>query len=233
LARERGESQKELNRVPIRDNGEPLVDFLVVCPRLRFAPQHPIFDFPRVHLVRRSVAEMLCQAAAALPRGLYLNVVEGYRALPVQRAMYQWALERARRQYPTWSEAHLRREANRYSAPPDARTPPPHSTGAAVDVEIVDENGTVLDFSSPFGVGDLRQTAPNAPGLSEEARANRALLRSVLEPTRLTNYVGEWWHWSYGDSGWALRVGANHAFYGFVDIPPDAEWIGDMSKLPD
>ena len=45
-------------------------------------------------------------------------------------------------------------------------------------------------------------------GLSGEAQANRQLLFGALEKTGLTNYLGEWWHWSYGDSGWALRVGA-------------------------
>jgi len=34
-----------------------------------------------------------------------------------------------------------------------------------------------------------------------------------LDLTGLTNYLGEWWHWSYGDSGWALRVGAKKAVY--------------------
>jgi len=34
-----------------------------------------------------------------------------------------------------------------------------------------------------------------------------------LDLTGLTNYLGEWWHWSYGASGWALRVGAKTALY--------------------
>lgn len=227
-----GESQEELDRVPIRDNGEPLVDFLAVCPQLRFAPQHPVFEFPRVHLVRQRVAEMLCQAAHALPNGLHLRIVEGYRPLAVQRAMYRHALAQARQQHPDWSELQIEIEAGRYSAPPDAITPPPHITGGAVDLEIADENDQLLDFFSPYELTDWRQAAPNAPGLTPTAQANRQLLRSVLEPTGLTNYVDEWWHWSYGDNGWALRVGADHAIYDRVSIPPDAIWVGDMAKMP-
>jgi D-alanyl-D-alanine dipeptidase len=82
---EQSESQEELDRVPNVDNGEPLVDFLDACPQLVFAPVHPLFDFPRVHLVRQSVAQMLCEAASALPTGLRLQVVEGYRPLVSQR----------------------------------------------------------------------------------------------------------------------------------------------------
>lgn len=226
------ERQEDLDRVPIQDNGEPLVDFLAICPRLHFAATHPVFEFPRMHLVRRTVADMLCRAAAALPTGLSLSIVEGYRPLAVQRAMHEHALQIAREQHPEWSDEQIATEAGRYSAPPDATTPPPHTTGGAIDLEIVDEHGRVLDFISPYGLTDLRQAAPDAPGLSDTARANRKLLRSVLEPTGLTNYVDEWWHWSYGDNGWALRVGAPHALYGSIPMPPDAEWVGDMSKLP-
>lgn len=60
------EDQDELDAVEVRDNGEPLVDFVAACPELVFAPQHPVFNFPRVHIVRQSVARMLCEAAQAL-----------------------------------------------------------------------------------------------------------------------------------------------------------------------
>lgn len=227
-----GEDQDELDRVPMRDIGEPLVDFLALCPKLRFAPQHPVFDFPRVHLVRQSVAAMLCQAADALPQGLRLRLVEGYRPLAVQRAMHRHALEKARQQHPDWSTAQVKVEAGRYSAPPDAITPPPHITGGAVDLGLVHEDDEPLDFASPFETTDWHQAAFAAPGLSDMARANRELLRSVLAPTGLTNYVDEWWHWSYGDNGWALRVGAPYALYDRVTMPADAVWVGDLSRLP-
>jgi len=209
-----------------------LVDFLGLCPRLRFAIHHPVFEFPRVTLVRESVAGMLVQAALALPDGLNLRVVEGYRPLVVQRAQFQYNLDRVRKLYPDASVEEILHEAERFSAPPDAICPPPHLTGGAVDLEIVDDNDEMLDFFSPFAMLDMDHAAPDAAGLSDTARANRALLRSVLEPTGLTNYVAEWWHWSYGDSGWALRVGAEAAMYGAIALPDDARWIGDMSKLP-
>jgi D-alanyl-D-alanine dipeptidase len=141
-------------------------------------------------------------------------------------------VQQVRSENPGWSEEEVQQRANRFSAPPDAVSPPPHITGGAIDVEIVDESGQRLDFTSPFELTDPRQAAPDAPGLSQTARENRALLRRVLEPTGLTNYVAEWWHWSYGDAGWALRVGAPHAIYDRIELPPDAHWLGDMSKLP-
>ncbi|MBW3636349.1 MAG: D-alanyl-D-alanine carboxypeptidase family protein [Armatimonadetes bacterium] len=226
------EDQDELDAVPIEECGELLVDFLEVCPALLLSPRHPVFEFPRVHLVRESVAKMLCDAASRLPDGLRLQIVEGYRPMAVQREHFKHALQEARKRFPAAGEATLLREAGRYSAPPDAVTPPPHLTGGAVDVSIVRGDGSELDFISPFEMMDLRHAAMNARGLSEEAEKNRALLREILEPTGLTNYVDEWWHWSYGDNGWALRVGAEAAIYDKIEVPSDAHWVGDMNQLP-
>lgn len=228
------EDQDELDAVRIEDNGEPLVDFLAHCngDKLIFSPTHPVFEFPRVHLLRESVARMICEAAQNLPDGLRLQIVEGYRPIAVQRAMFRYALQQARERFPEADDKTIQREAGRYSAPPDAITPPPHLTGGAVDLEIVGEEGVRLDFTSPFDLLDSSHAAFDAPGLSDEARRNRDLLRSVLEPTGLTNYADEWWHWSYGDNGWALRVGADHAIYDKIEMPADAQWVGELDKMP-
>ena len=38
-----------------------------------------------------------------------------------------------------------------------------------------------------------------------------------------TNCYDEWWHWSYGDAGWACRLGHAHAIYGWArDVPDEA-----------
>jgi D-alanyl-D-alanine dipeptidase len=214
-----GESQRALNGVRIEECGEPLVDFLVACPTLRFAPHHPTFEHTRVTLLRRTVAEMLCRAQALLPEGLTLEIVEGWRSVEVQAMMYRHVYEEFRRRHPDWPEAMLRRQTNRYSAPPDARTPPPHLTGGAVDLHLVDAKGRQLDMWSPYDLYDRRCAAFAARGLSPTARRNRALLAEVLLAVGLTNYAAEWWHWSYGDSGWAVRTGRDTAIYGRIGPP--------------
>ena len=228
------EDQDELDAVPIEDNGESLVDFLELCDsdKLLLSKEHPVFEFPRVHLLRESVARMVCEAARNLPDGLRLQIVEGYRPIAVQRAMYRHSMQQARERLPDADERALATEAGRYSAPPDAPTPPPHLTGGAVDLEIVGAEGVRLDFTSPFDLQDMSHTAFDAPGLSDEARKNRDLLKSILEPTGLTNYADEWWHWSYGDNGWALRVGAEKAIYDKIELPAGAKWVGDLDKMP-
>ena len=55
--------------------------------------------------------------------------------------------------------------------------------------------------------------------LPEEQRANRRLLRDAMEAAGFSNYEEEWWHYSYGDSGWALRTNRETAFFGRTAPP--------------
>ncbi len=212
-----------LRRIPIRENGEPLVDLLTHHPGLRWAPASPRFVYPRTALVRQRVAEMLAEAQWQLPSGVHLQIVGGWRSREVQRRMYETTYREFKEQHPDWTEAHLRRRTNQFSAPPDHPSPPPHLTGGAVDLRLADEANEPLDMWSPYEIRDRRAARFDAPGLSAAARANRALLADVLAPSGLTNYIAEWWHWSYGDQGWAYRIDAEHAIYGPVDAPAGVE----------
>nr|CAA9278432.1 hypothetical protein AVDCRST_MAG63-3427 [uncultured Armatimonadetes bacterium] len=223
MPRSFGEPLTKLRAVPIRDNGEPLVDPRTLSRRLHFAAKHPKFremDDTRTPLVRRSVAEMLARAAESLPCGIDLRIVEGFRPLRQQRFMYEAMRSEIAAKHPGWGPATLHRVTNALSAPPDDRCPPPHTTGGAVDVNLMDAaSGEYLDLTSPFAWENA--SAPTKmKGLSGEAQKNRGVLIGAMETAGLTNYAGEWWHWSYGDSGWALRVGAPSALYGRIPEEP-------------
>jgi zinc D-Ala-D-Ala dipeptidase len=212
-----------LRRIPIRDNGEPLVDLLTFAkpagePKLRWAPEHPVFRYERARRCRERIARMLAKAASTLPEGVCLEIVEGWRSPEAQRMMYRATWDEMRGRHPAWSDAALRRQVNRFSAPPDHPVPPPHLTGGAVDLHLARADGERLDFTSPFELTDRGSAAMEAEGLTDAARANRRLLREVLTAVGLTNYAAEWWHWSYGDQGWALRTGAAYAVYGPVGV---------------
>ena len=213
------EPVSELRRIPIQDSGEPLVDFMAWSPRLFWVPRHPVFAYSRLQLVRESAARMLAEAAESLPEGLRLAVVEGYRAPQIQQRMHEATRERLRREHPEWSAAELAREAERFSAPIDDFVPPPHTTGGAVDVHLVDDRGELLDFVSPYALTDPRGAPAFADGLSQAAQDNRALLRRAMEEAGFSNYPSEWWHWSFGDQGWAYRGGHAHALYAGVEPP--------------
>jgi zinc D-Ala-D-Ala dipeptidase len=211
-----GETIVAVSRVRIEDNGERLVDPRELHPAILFAAEHPWTRFPRTPWVRETVGRMLAAAQSALGPAARLQIIEGYRPLEVQRTLFLYACEQLRRRHPDWSEEHLRECANAWVAAPDILAPPPHVTGGAVDLALVDERGAPLDLSGPGGWNE--RTAPTASAaIPAAARANRERLCRALEAAGLTNYPGEWWHWSYGEPGWAVRTGQPRALYGAVE----------------
>lgn len=224
------EPVNQLRHVPILECGEPLVDFMEACPELVWLS--PRMNYTRARYARKTLASMLCQAAHLLPAGFRLGVHECWRPLHIQHRMQISVRARLRKRHPEWSETKLVRVVNTLSAPLHRRVPPPHSTGAAVDLWLVDAAGRRLDHTSPFDLYDPACYPARVEGLSEQAEHVRATLRAALEPTGLTNYPSEYWHWSYGDQGWAYRGGHPHAIYGPV-IPKGYEPMPeDVSDEP-
>ncbi|MHB8637231.1 MAG: M15 family metallopeptidase [Fimbriimonadaceae bacterium] len=215
------EPVSDLRRIAILENGEPLVDFLRL-PNVVLG--EPRFDYRRETLLRRGVAERLAVAAASLPAGYRLAVIEGWRAPHIQRRLYAMVWNRMKAANPTWSDVRLRRLVNRFTAPMNARVPPPHTTGGAMDVDLLDGDGKPHDLVSPFERRDMKCFAFDAPGLSSLARHNRSVLAKSLVGAGITNYPSEFWHYSYGDQGWAYRGGHATALYG--PITPE-NWTPD------
>jgi D-alanyl-D-alanine dipeptidase len=224
------EPVSELRPIPIRENGEPLVDFMELSGRLYWEPEHPVFEYRRFRLARETVSRMLARAAESLPGDLRLAVVEGWRPPAIQQAMHQATRERLRREHPEWSDALVVEAAERFSAPMDEHVPPPHTTGGAVDVHLVDAAGQILDFQSPYSILDPRGAPFDAAGLSPDATRSRELLHRAMSAAGFTNYPAEWWHWSYGDQGWAYRGRHPAALYGAIQ-PHDLD-DADFSFRP-
>jgi D-alanyl-D-alanine dipeptidase len=89
--------------------------------------------------VREGVADKLEVAAAKLPAGNYLMVMDAYRSLEVQAALYEQYESGLKAQYPEWTTDELSTETQKYVSVPsrDPSRPSPHNTGASVDVVIV------------------------------------------------------------------------------------------------
>jgi D-alanyl-D-alanine dipeptidase len=196
-------SDPRVAAVPVRDVNEPLVAL------------DPGFG-PGKALVRRELATRLQSARAALPSGIYLRVVEGYRPAHQQQAIIERYSAEIRAVRPGIGEPQLHILTSRYVAPLAVA---PHVAGAAVDVTLVDSCGQELDLgtaidATPEQSGGRCYFA--ADGISREARAKRDLLARVLCREGLVNYPTEWWHYSYGDRYWALATGAGAALYGPV-----------------
>lgn len=213
----------ELDRIEIRDNGEPLVDALAVLEGVavhpeRFDPEHHPYRF----YGRARVVEMLRRAQEALPPGYRLLLWGIYRSLEEQRQIYERVYKELQEEHPHWPRNILRRQTNRFVHPPDVKTPPGHSTGGAVDLSLLGPDGEPLDMTAPFDPESeerRRVAATFSPLITPEARRNRELLIRAMSAAGFTNYGGEWWHWSYGDSCWAWRLDRPVAIYGPATVP--------------
>jgi len=74
-----------------------------------------------------------------------------------------------------------------------------HNRGCAVDLSIYDLK-TGRPIPMPSGYDEFSERAsPNYPGGTEEERANRDMLRHMMEAEGFTVNSNEWWHFDYND----------------------------------
>jgi D-alanyl-D-alanine dipeptidase len=197
-------SDPRVGAIPVVECGEPLV---ALGPELG----------PVRARVRAELADRLQEARAVLPDGIRLQVVEGHRSELLQRQIIARYSAEVAAAHPGIGSADLVRLTSRFVAPVAVA---PHVAGAAVDLTLVDADGTELDLGTPIDATPEESAGAcyfASSDISAAARANRALLAETLEAAGLINYPTEWWHWSYGDRYWALVTGAACARYGPVE----------------
>lgn len=198
--------------VPVSDDGTLLLD-VRGCEPLRVSGlwADDAGDFAQV---RSAVLDRLLLAGAALPDGLRLLIVEGYRPPTLQQLYFEEYEGELRAAHPDWDAQRLRLAASRYVSPPEIA---PHGAGGAVDLTLCTDSGAELDFGTRINANPEESAGAcytGFPDLSAEARRNRAVLGAAMTEAGFVNYPTEWWHWSYGDRYWALATGAPAALYG-------------------
>ncbi len=225
--------------IPIVEAGEPLVS---LPPQLWRLQPHPYVRLGAPYgnqgdpfRLRSGVLERLLQAEHALQQAqplCRLAIFDAWRPLAVQRFMVRHAVveECARTgvdpDQPSPARDQVMAAVGRFWAPPsdDPTTPPPHSTGAAVDLTLADDAGTPLamggeiDAIGPVSEPEFHaQAALTDPG-GEAARwhGRRQLLARVMAGAGFVQHPNEWWHFSWGDQLWAWRRGETQARYGRI-----------------
>ncbi len=211
----------------IEDDGEPLVPLehgvvSLISPHPYEALGAP-YGNHQPWFLRRSVLQRLLDAQRRLElerAGWRLHLLDAWRPLEVQAFMVAHTDAQLRREAPELDDAARRERVLTYWAPPseDPATPPPHSTGAAVDLTLLAPDGVVADMGSPFDEPTERSwpehfvDAPDARGRA--AHAHRRLLTRVMLDAGFIGHRQEWWHFSYGDRQWARENGLTVARYG-------------------
>jgi len=153
---------------------------------------------------------------------MHFCLYEGYRSLSLQKMLFETQYANVKKRHPDWSSAQVFQDTTKLVSPvtnPDhSPNIPPHSTGAAIDVYLIDDKGHAVDM----GIhpkdwmqdvdGSLSLT--NSSFISPQARKNRQIMSNALQAAGFVNYPTEYWHWSYGDRYWAYVEKQPAAIYG-------------------
>lgn len=80
-----------------------------------------------------------------------------------------------------------------------------------------------MDFGTNdgFKINLTKKCYPGHPQISNEAKENRALLIHLFEEEDFVVDLKEYWHFDFGNAGWALEKGKDHAFYGIIEQEPE------------
>lgn len=214
---------KPYQQVAIVECGEPLVPISLEL----FAVESPhpyqllgaTYNGKSPYHLRQGVLDSLMQAQAQLQLkhpSWRIQIFDAYRPVAVQQFMVDYTFAQVvETQKLTLSElTALQREEiwqqvyQIWALPSlDPLTPPPHSTGAAVDITLVDavgkivNMGSAIDEISPMSHPDYFASS-SAPE-QQEYNYHRQLLWDVMRSAGFARHPGEWWHFCQGDQMWA------------------------------
>lgn len=209
--------------VNIVDNHELMIDLLNQID-IAYGPSPEIPNNTDYTKMRKTVYEKLKHAQSLLPTGLRFCLYEAYRSLNLQKILFDTRYEKLKKLYPKWSHADIFIETTRLISPvinlDGSVNIPPHSTGSAIDVYLLNDKGEAIDMGihpkdwMEDNDGSLSFTASQI--ISNEAKENRKIMGEALSVAGFTNYTAEYWHWSYGDRYWAFYTKEPHAIYGTI-----------------
>ncbi len=170
------------------DSNNAILDLELIIPNLKKdvkyattdnVTKHVLYETPGVFL-RSPAAYALKRVAEELAlNGIGLVIYDGYRPYAVTKKIWEFVLD------------------DNFAASP--KTGSRHNRGCAIDLGLYDiKTGDLLEMPTVFD-----EFTPKAGhsyhDLSLEIRANRALLRSVMEKHGFVVYDSEWWHYDYKD----------------------------------
>ncbi len=214
---------KPYNQIPILECEESLVPI----PLELFAVESP-HPYQRLgapykerspYLLRQSVLESLLQAQTKLQQYYpqwKIKIFDAYRPVAVQQFMVDYTFNTvvnqrdlvlsklsAEERQEIWQEVY-----QIWAVPSfDLATPPPHSTGAAVDITLVDSTGETVNMGAAIDELSARSHpdyfANSTNPMEQQYHTYRQLLYQTMLSAGFQRHPQEWWHFSLGDQMWA------------------------------
>ncbi len=212
---------KPYQRIPIEPSDESLV--AIPSPEFDLVTPHPYaflgapYGDKSPFYVRSGVLDRLRQAQQTLQGlkpGWRIQIFDAYRPVAVQQFMVDYTLGQVVRDRG-WDPHGLTPEQHQdaldqvyqFWAVPnlDPMMPPPHSTGAAVDITLMDGAGNEIEMGSAIDEISVRSYPDHFVGSAEfePFDQNRQFLNFVMRSAGFARHYHEWWHFSWGDQLWA------------------------------
>ena len=238
---------KPWKNIKINECHEPLIPISQSIFRLT---PHPYMSLGAPYLngadpwvLRTSVLNRLIDAQHYLTEidpHLQLALFDAWRPIAVQKFMFHYTIQETCKSRGIDINDHsvkgrvkeITEEVCRFWAIPsfNPSTPPPHSTGAAIDLTLADINGDQLDLGGEIDfIG-----AKSSPDFYEKNslmfpeskykvfQTRRSLLSFVMKKAGFVQHPNEWWHFSYGDQLWCWLSNDSNAIYGAaLDVNKD------------
>jgi D-alanyl-D-alanine dipeptidase len=130
-----------------------------------------------VGILRKETAERLAEANAKFKMmGYKIKVFDAYRPVTVQKEL--------------WNVLPI----ERYVANPYAEGSI-HSNGGAVDITLVNMDGSEVEMPSEFDTFSISASRNNL-NMTKEAKANLDLLTKVMDESGFDSINSEWWHFN-------------------------------------
>ena len=217
--------------IPIAECGEPMQE---LPPALLRMEPHPYMALGAAYgasgtpfQLRLGVVQRLLDAQQQLivhDPSLRLSIFDAWRPIAVQAFMVDHSIAELCRERGVEVRSgnafdQVVADVGRFWAAPsrDPMTPPPHSTGAAVDLTLSSSDGTPLAMGGEIdAIGAVSEPQHYAGRDDSNARRwhqRRQLLAEVMGAAGFAQHPNEWWHYSFGDQLWAWRRGAAVAIY--------------------
>ncbi|MGB6170213.1 MAG: M15 family metallopeptidase [Geitlerinemataceae cyanobacterium] len=214
---------KPYQQISIAECGEPLVPiplnlFAVESPHPYEKLGAPYGDRSPFFL-RQGVLNCLLDAQIHLQQhqpGWRIQIFDAYRPVEVQQYMVDYTFKELvtaeglspDKLTPTQRQAFQERVHQFWAVPSfDRATPPPHSTGAAVDVTLIDADNQIVEMGSPIDEISPRSHpdyfANHRDRVSVQYQTHRQILAQAMQSAGFRQHPNEWWHFSYGDQLWA------------------------------
>jgi len=221
---------KPYHQIPIQDCGEPLIP--IPLDNFSVEQPHPYvklgaeYGAKSPYCLRKGVIAALLEAQFLIEKRnpqWKIRIYDAYRPVGVQQYMVNYSynslvknLELQEEQLSAQQRQDLWNRVYRIWAAPslDQKMPPPHSTGGAVDVTIVNQQGVKLDMGGE--IDELSERShpdyylSDQDGDNQQYHFNRQLLNRAMTNAGFYQHPGEWWHFSLGDQMWAWQHNQNN-----------------------